>query len=139
MNDRNKYRVYDKDMKCYLRPIEKSVVCEDGTEYTFFAFFDAKKPGVVRSLHYCMNENWFIVEQCTGIAYCKNLIFEGDRFFVVENKKSYFATIKFVYGGFYIVPDGADDEMLIPIDCINDNNMIDFEYTGNIHEVKNVA
>lgn len=96
MDSRYLYRVFDKDQNCYLQPIEKDVCCEDGTEFTFFGFIDGRKRAVeIRSLHYCMNHEWFIVEQCTGLSAVKSyrgtrpedlMIWEGDKIQTTDSK-----------------------------------------------------
>lgn len=76
--NRFKIRVWDNKRKCYLGEIEKTVIAEDGTEYTFPAWMIPNE-GIITLVGIDRNPERFVKEQGTT-AEDKNgkQIFEGD-------------------------------------------------------------
>lgn len=82
MEDRHRFRVYDKRSREYLQgPFDKTICAEDGTGFTVFAYkSNHLGPRGITTLFEAMAmPDRFSVEQCTGIKdRTGKLIFEGD-------------------------------------------------------------
>lgn len=118
MNDRFKFRVWDKNLKEY-NEYHDYILFEDGT----LGEYDSCSPV----------QEWYEVEQCTGLKDKNgNLIYEGDivkcdRDFCGEGRVGLIRTVVFSDGAFQIQKINKEDRYYI-------NAFHNFEVLGNIHE-----
>ena len=82
MNDRHRFRAYDKKYHEYLQgPFDKTICAEDGTGFTVFVYKSnhLESRGISTLFEVMAMPDRFDVEQCTGIKdRCGKLIYEGD-------------------------------------------------------------
>lgn len=121
MNNRLKFRVWDKSEECYVDPVDCAVFyIEPNGEITIGVYNN----GDVDDVIYCKEEN-ICVEQCTGLK-DKNsrLIYEGD--FLI-NHDGNIGFIEFKNACFMLTAINEDNIM-------STQDWTECEVIGNIHE-----
>lgn len=116
INDRFKFRVWDKQNKCHIYDIERT--------------YDSNNETGAWSFDEVLEDDNFIVEQCTGMK-DKNerLIYEGDVVFCESGKAK--GVIKFEKGSFIFEWKFAKPLAFLVLKYTDD-----VEIVGNIHEVE---
>lgn len=130
---RFKIRVWDNDKKCYLGEIEKTIVAEDGTEYTFPAWI-IPNGGIITLTGIDRNPERFVKEQgTTGEDKNGKQIFEGDRCRVWDAYgEEYCSAIKWD-GGLVIHVHNSEWDYAT-LEWAFDGDITEIEVIGNIHE-----
>ena len=140
MEDRHRFRVYDKEYREYLQgPFDKTICAEDGTGFTVFAYKSNHlgPRGIATLFEVMAMPDRFSVEQCTGIKdRTGKFIYEGDlvRFYYSMADAYYTGVVTFddnetSASGYYIKAAGRE--------CIE--SYLDGAYCeiiGNSHDLK---
>lgn len=131
--NRFKIRVWDNYKKCYLGEIEKTIVAEDGTEYTFPAWI-IPNGGIITLTGIDRNPRRFVKEQgTTGEDKNGKQIFEGDRCRIWDaDGEEYISEIK--WRGALSVDVNNVDWDYSTLEWAFDRDITEIEVIGNIHE-----
>lgn len=139
--DRFSIRVWDNYRECYLGEIEKTVVAEDGTEWTFPAWI-IPNGGIITVTGINRNPERFAREQYTGIKDCTGKpVFVGDtiRVAIPADKANWYKAKE----GIFEITEELDGFDVFSLDfnpvsgysCITHIIDFGFEVIGNVHEV----
>lgn len=131
--DRFAIRVYDKERRCYLGEFRKTVVCEDGTEYTFPAWI-IPNGEIITLCTINDNPERFVKEQgTTGEDKNGKQIFEGDRCRVWDaDGEEYLSEIKW-RGGITVDIKSLDGDYTT-LEWAFDRDITEIEVIGDIHD-----
>lgn len=131
MEDRHRFRVYDKKYREYMQgPFDKTIRAEDGTGFTVFAYKcnHLGSRGITTLFEAMAMPDRFVVEQCTGLKdRIGKMIFEDDVISIQNEDGEIFSGTVYFENGFFQTNGDSLYFVLKDYDC---------EIIGNTHETE---